>query len=135
MSIVPSAYQAMSTDTRADTKRRSTSLPSNGGELEIDSTRKVKGVTVSSRHREDVELVTWTDCDLSRMRWQRKPLTRQPCFHVGKTLPATCIVAYGLYNVGNSMLACLCGAPTSHGQKSQVLLDRRAADAWMASAV
>jgi hypothetical protein len=23
--------------------------------------------------------------------------------------------------------------PTSHGQKSQVLLDRRAADAWMAS--
>jgi hypothetical protein len=54
MSIVPSAYQAMSTDTRADTKRRSTSLPSKGGELEIDSTCKVKGVTVSSRHREDV---------------------------------------------------------------------------------
>jgi hypothetical protein len=59
MSIVPSAYQAMSTDTRADTKRRSTSLPSKGWELEIDSTCKVKGVTVSSRHREDVELVTW----------------------------------------------------------------------------
>jgi hypothetical protein len=31
------------------------------------------------------------------------------------------------------MLACLCADPTSHGQKSQVLLDRRAADAWMTS--